>query len=96
MALATPTKSAGPVAPSSLEFETPVKGPRPQVHDRTKEAMDASRLPPWELEYQRLLQLSADKMRAASLEWQHFVAHPDVTRVQRATVPCLGECDSRS
>ena len=51
-------KSAGPIVPSSVEFETPVKGPeqvlkllprpagaRPGVHNRTKEAMDASRPP---------------------------------------------------
>ena len=54
----TDRKSAGPIVPSSVEFETPVKGPeqvlkllprpagaRPGVHDRTKEAMDASRPP---------------------------------------------------
>ena len=60
VALETPTRVAGrkSAVPSNVEFETPVKGPeqvhkllprpagaRPGVHDRTKEAVDASRPP---------------------------------------------------
>ena len=50
----TGRKSVGPIVPSSVEFETPVKGPeqvhkllprpagaRPGVHDGTKKAVDA-------------------------------------------------------